>query len=65
MKKLVYEIGLLVVTVFLYAIPILTVCSFIYDWYTGVRFMLIVTSIIELIGLNYLIDFIADFGGVE
>lgn len=65
MKKLVYGIGILVVTAFLYAIPILTACSFIYDWYTGVQFVLIVTSIIELIGLSSLIDFIADFGGVE
>lgn len=62
MKKIIYEIGILVVTAFLYAIPILTACSFIYDWYTGVQFVLIVTSIIELIGLSCLIDF---FGDVE
>lgn len=65
MKRMVYEIGILVVTVLLYAMPILTACSFIYDWYTGVQFTLIVTSIIELIGLSCLVDFMADFGGAE
>lgn len=62
MKKIVYGIGVLVITMLLYTIPILTVCSFIYDWHNSVQFTLIVTSIIEWMGLSCLIS---DFGGEE
>lgn len=65
MTRIVYVVGLLVVTVLLYVIPILTACSFIYNWYSGVQVTLIGVSLIELIGLSCLIDFIADFGGAE
>ena len=55
MEFIVYEIGVLVVTSILYAIPILTACSFIYGWDGFFRLVLIVASIIEFCGLSVLI----------
>lgn len=55
MTIIIYEIGVFVVTVILYAIPILTTCSFIYEWNGFFQTMLIIVSIIELCGLSVLI----------
>ena len=55
MKDIVYEIGVFVVTTILYAIPILTACSFIYEWDGFFQVMLIVASMIEFCGLSVLI----------
>lgn len=55
MTIIIYEIGVFVVTVILYAIPILTACSFIYEWNGFFQTMLIIVSIIELCGLSVLI----------
>ena len=55
MEFIVYEIGVLVVTSILYAIPILTACSFIYGWDGFFQLVLIVASIIEFCGLSVLI----------
>lgn len=55
MEIIVYEIGVFIVTVILYAIPILTACSFIYKWDGFFQVMLIVASIIEFCGLSVLI----------
>ena len=56
MEDIVYIIGLLIVTAILYAIPILTVCSIIYEWDGFLRILLIMASIIEFLGLYILID---------
>lgn len=56
MKTIVYMIGLLIVTAILYAFPILTVCSIIYEWDGFLRILLILASIIEFLGLYILID---------
>ena len=55
METIVYAIGVFVVAVILYAIPILTACSFIYKWDAFFQLMLIVASVIELCGLYTLI----------
>ena len=47
MKYIVYIIGMLVVTVILYAIPILTACSFIYNWGRFFQVVLIGASMTE------------------
>lgn len=56
MKLTIYMIGLLIVTAILYAIPILTACSIIYEWDGFLRILLIMASIIEFCGLYILID---------
>lgn len=55
MSKLVYEIGTFVLVVILYAIPILTACSFIYKWASSIQFVLIIVSVIEFFALSYII----------
>lgn len=55
MKYIVYIIGVFVLTAILYAIPIITACSIIYEWDGLLRILLIMTSIIEFLGLSVLI----------
>lgn len=55
MRKIAYTIGIFVLTVILYTIPILTVCSFIYNWASSLQFILISVSIIEFLILSYLL----------
>jgi hypothetical protein len=55
MKIIVNIIGVFVLTAILYAIPILTACSFIYEWNGRFQLVLIVVSIIEFGGLATLI----------
>ena len=56
MKDIIYLIGLIIITAILYAIPIITVCSFFYEWDGFLRILLILTCTIEFCGLYYLID---------
>lgn len=56
MTNIVYEIGVFVVAAILYAIPILTACSFIYKWDGFFQMVLIVISMIEFCGLSALIN---------
>ena len=55
MTDIVYEIGVFVVTIILYTIPILTACSFIYKWDGFFQAMLVIVSIIEFCALSVLI----------
>lgn len=55
MTDIVYEIGVCVIAIILYAIPILTACSFIYEWDGFFQVILIVASMIEFCGLCILI----------
>lgn len=55
METIIYEIGVFVITAILYAIPILTACSFIYEWDGFFQFVLVVASMIEFCGLSTLI----------
>lgn len=55
MKTIVYEIGVFVVAAILYAIPILTACSFIYEWDGFFQVVLFIASMIEFCGLSVLI----------
>lgn len=55
MKTIIYEIGVFVITAILYAIPILTACSFIYEWDGFFQLVLVVASMIEFCGLGSLI----------
>lgn len=55
METIVYEIGVFVVSAILYAIPILTACSFIYEWDGFFQVVLIIASIIEFCGISVLI----------
>lgn len=56
METIIYEIGAFVLTSILYAIPILTACSFIYEWNGFIELVLIVISFVEFCGLGILID---------
>lgn len=55
METIIYEIGVFVITAILYAIPILTACSFIYGWDGFIQLVLIVASMIEFVELGFLI----------
>lgn len=55
MTSIVYELGVFVLTSILYAIPILTACSFIYEWDGFFQLVLIIVSMIEFCGLSSLI----------
>lgn len=50
--KIVFEIiGAFIISLFLIAIPILCTLSIIYNWFPGLKFILIVACLIELLGL--------------
>ena len=55
MKIVIYELGIFVLISILYAIPILTACSFIYEWDGFFQLVLIIASMIEFCGLGVLI----------
>lgn len=55
MEIIVFNIGVFVVTAILYAIPILTACSFIYEWNGFFQTVLIIASIIEFCWLGVLV----------
>ena len=55
MTDIVYEIGVFILAAILYAIPILTACSFIYQWDGFFQVVLIIASMIEFCGLSVLI----------
>ena len=57
MEIIVFGIGVSVVAAILYAIPILTACSFIYEWDGLLKLVMMLISIIELGMLAY---FVAD-----
>lgn len=62
--KTVYElIGAFIVSLFFIFIPILCTLSFVYDWYPGVKFLLIVACGVEYLGLLNLLLEIADKRG--
>lgn len=50
--KVVFEIiGAFIVALLLMAIPILCPLSFVYNWYPGLKFILIVACCIEFLGI--------------
>lgn len=56
--KTVFElVGSFIISLILISIPILCTLSFVYDWYPGFKFILIVTCGIEYLGLiNLLLE---------
>ena len=59
--KIAFEIiGTFIVSLFLMAIPILCTLSFVYDWYTGFKFILFIVCLFELLGLMNLLFEIGD-----
>lgn len=59
--KTVFEIvGTFIVSLFLIAIPILCTLSFVYNWFPGLKFFLLVACIVEYFGLITLLTEIAD-----
>ena len=62
--KIAFEIiGALIVSLFLMAIPILCTLSFVYNWYSGLKFILTVACWLELLGLMSLLLDIGDKQG--
>lgn len=59
--KIAFEIaGSFIISLFLMAIPILCTLSFVYNWYAGLKFILIVACVIEYTGLMSLLWEISD-----
>jgi len=59
--KIAFEIiGAFIVSLVLMAIPILCALSFAYNWYAGLKFILVVACWIELLGLMSLLLEIGD-----
>lgn len=59
--KTVFElIGSFIVSLLLICIPVLCTLSFVYDWYLGVKFFLIVACGVEYLGLINLLLEMAD-----
>ena len=44
-------IGYLLVGIIIFAIPILTTLSFVFNWYPGVKFLLTLLSALDYLGL--------------
>ena len=47
MKNALISIGGLVVTLVILAIPVLLVCSFIYNWFDFYKFVLIIATLLD------------------
>lgn len=60
MKILFEIIGNFIVSLFLIAIPILCTLSLVYNWFAGLKFILIVACFIEWFGLVNLFAKIGD-----
>lgn len=45
-------IGCFVLSAVLFAIPVLTTCSFALSWDEGIQFMLCIVSMVEYLGLS-------------
>ena len=59
--KIVFEIiGAFIVSLFLIAIPILCTLSIIYNWFPGIKFILVVACFVDLFGLINLLLEIGD-----
>lgn len=60
MKIISEIIGIFIISLFLIAIPILCTLSFVYNWFPGAKFILLVTCIFEWFGLINLLGKISD-----
>lgn len=59
--KIAFEIvGTFIISLFFMSIPILCTLSFVYNWFAGIRFILIVACFVEWFGLINLLVGIAD-----
>ena len=60
MKAIFEIIGVFIVSLFLMAIPVLGTLSFVYNWFPGSKFILIVACLIEYFGLVILLSNVSD-----
>jgi len=60
MKIATEIIGIFILSLFFMSIPILCTLSFVYKWYPGIIFILIVACIVEWIGLINLLVLVSD-----
>ena len=60
MNKIIKIVGSIVVSVIMYAIPILTACSFAYAWDGFVRLILTLASLTQLVCLAFEVFFKGD-----
>ena len=59
--KVISEIiGIFIISLFLIAIPILCVLSFVYNWFAGIKFILLVSCCMEWLWLLNLLLKISD-----
>lgn len=59
--KIAFEIiGTFIVSLLLMAVPVLCPLSFVYDWFAGSKFILIVACIFEYFGLACLLTEVSD-----
>ena len=56
MKKLIYSIGCVVVSVAMYAIPVLLCCSFFYNWDGVIKAGLLVLAVAQFALLYWVIS---------
>ena len=56
MEIIVFGLGVCVVVAILYAIPILTACSFIYEWDGLLKLVMMLISTMELCVLAYFVQ---------
>ena len=52
MKNALISIGGLVVTLVILVIPVLLVCSFIYNWFDFFKFVLIIATLLDFAGVG-------------
>ena len=53
-------IGTFVISLFLISIPILCTLSFVYNWFAGLKLILITACLVEWVGLASLLIYVAD-----
>ena len=60
MKITFEETGIVIISLFLMAIPIVCTLSFAYDWLNDLKFILMVACFVEWLGLMNLLSKIGD-----
>lgn len=59
--KIAFEVvGTFIISLFFISIPILCTLSFVYNWLSSLKFILIVTCLVEWVGLMSLLVDVAD-----
>lgn len=51
-EDIALTLGIFVLSIILFSIPILTTCAFTFNWISGIKYILTILSLIEFVAIN-------------